>query len=312
MPILKRLAGPAISLIALSAVVMWALGQETPSFPTSAASLALLVVGLGLYGVASLLRGYRWHKVLLRTDIEHDPKDAYALVSVGYMGNTVLPARGGEVLRMVLLADRSNTGKRNVLGSILAERVVDGVALVLLFVTLTWFGVAGAPTGQTPAAIAAGAVLLAAVAVPGYLRLRKRGMMKRFADLFRPFSRPSRLMLSRFGVAMLGLTILVWGCEGAIVYLIGEAMSVDVQPIEALFVIVLASFFAMIPSAPGFVGTFDAAVVFGLEAVGVPGGQALGAAVLLRFILFVPITFAGMAFMVTRYGGFRELRRRRG
>jgi uncharacterized membrane protein YbhN (UPF0104 family) len=68
--------------------------------------------------------------------------------------------------------------------------------------------------------------------------------------------------------------------------------------------------FSLIPAAPGYVGTFDAAVIFGLRAVGVVGGQAVGFALLVRFVLFVPIIVVGLVLLVTRYGGVRQLRRR--
>jgi uncharacterized membrane protein YbhN (UPF0104 family) len=71
---------------------------------------------------------------------------------------------------------------------------------------------------------------------------------------------------------------------------------------------VLASFFALIPAAPGYVGTFDSAVLFGLHALKVAGGNAVAFAVLVRFVMFVPITAVGLVLLVTRYGGIRELR----
>ena len=69
----------------------------------------------------------------------------------------------------------------------------------------------------------------------------------------------------------------------------------------------LSAFFSLIPAAPGYVGTFDAAVVFGLHALDVGGGQAIAFALLVRFVLFVPITIAGLILLLlTRYGGLRR------
>ena len=56
------------------------------------------------------------------------------------MGNNVLPARAGEVLRVVLLAQRSDGSKRTLLGSVVAERMLDLIALVTIFV-VTVYGV---------------------------------------------------------------------------------------------------------------------------------------------------------------------------
>jgi hypothetical protein len=80
-----------VSVVAFAAVVVWASKQDTPKFPEDAAHWALLVGAIGLYAVATLVRGWRWHTILRHAGVRHRAADAYALVPVGYMGNTVLP-----------------------------------------------------------------------------------------------------------------------------------------------------------------------------------------------------------------------------
>ena len=83
------------------------------------------------------MRGERWAHILRRSDVKDATRaDAYALVPVGYMGNNVLPARGGELLRTFLLGGRVEATKRTILGTILAERVLDAVALGVILVVL--------------------------------------------------------------------------------------------------------------------------------------------------------------------------------
>jgi uncharacterized membrane protein YbhN (UPF0104 family) len=305
----RRWGGVLVSFVALAAVIWWGSKQEAPQFPTSAEDLALLAAAVGLYGVATLIRGWRWHEILHRLGAGHRTSDAYALVTVGYMGNTVLPARGGEVLRTVLLAGRSNARKREVLGSVISERTLDAVSLVLLFVALTWAGIADSPVGQRPALIAVAALVLGAIALWGYLQLRRRGRLSGFADRVRPVVRASRPLIGPTGVILLAASMVVWAIEGTIFWLVAQSLSLDVSVIEGAFLVVLTSFFALIPAAPGYVGTFDAAVLFGLRALDVAGGATVGFAILVRFVLFVPITLVGLGFFLIRYGGFRRLRR---
>ena len=134
---IRDIAGAVVSIGALAAVVIWAARQPAPEFPSEPGKIALLFVGVGVYAVATLLRGWRWDRVLSSMDINHRRGDAYSLVCVGYMGNNVLPARGGELLRVMLMAPRSEARKRELLGSIIAERVVDVVALAGLFAVMT-------------------------------------------------------------------------------------------------------------------------------------------------------------------------------
>lgn len=306
---LRGAVGILVSVLSLAAVVWWAARQPTPSFPSSAGRIALLVVAVGAYLVATLARGWRWHRILGHAGIEHAPRDAYALVPVCYMGNTVLPARGGEILRIVLLGRRSPAKRREILGSILSERLLDACSLVLLFVLLTWVGVAGSPVGQRPALIAVVALAAGALGLRAYLTLRRRGHLERFAATVRPVAGASKPLLGRWGATLLGVTLAVWLLEGLIFWLVAQSLRLEVSPLEGSFLLVLTAFFSLIPAAPGYVGTFDAAVLFGLDALDVVGGQAVAFAILVRFVLFVPVTGVGLLLLITRYGGLRQLRR---
>jgi len=307
----RDLLGLAISAVLLAAVVWWALEQPKPTFPSSPENLLPLAVAIGLYAVATVIRGWRWHMILLHAGIGHARADAYALTVVGYMGNTVLPARGGEILRILLLGERTDARRREILGSIVAERALDAVALVVLFALLTWSRVAGAPVGQTPAAVSLALIAAAAVVLVFYVWLRRRGRLERFASIVRPFLRASRLMVGRLGLVLLAVTIGVWFLEGAIFWLIGQSLELDVAFLEGLFLVVLTSFFLSVPSAPGYLGTFDAALIFVLKALDIDGGEAVSFVLLARFVLFVPITVAGLILMLTRYGGFGRMFGRR-
>jgi uncharacterized membrane protein YbhN (UPF0104 family) len=71
----------------------------------------------------------------------------------------------------------------------------------------------------------------------------------------------------------------------------------------ALYIVALTNLVALLPSAPGYLGTFDAAVVFAVGSLGHGGDVALGYLLLLRFVLFVPITLVGLGFFLGRYRG---------
>jgi len=93
-------------------------------------------------------------------------------------------------------------------------------------------------------------------------------------------------------------------------WLVAQALDVSMSVPEALFVTVLVSLSALIPAGPGYVGTYDAAALFGLHKLGVTAGDAVGAVILFRFVIFAPITVVGLLLMVGRYGGLRRALRR--
>jgi glycosyltransferase 2 family protein len=306
----RALLGALLSLAALAGCVWWASKQEAPTFPTSPSSLGEICAALAIYALITAVRGWRWHRILIWTGADHRDADAYGLTVVGYMGNTVLPARGGEVLRILLLSERSSVRRREALGTVLPERMLDAAALVLLFAVVSFLGTAGTPTGTAPAAIGLAALLVAVLALVVYLRLRIAGRFHAFAERVRPIARASRLLLTRLGVVLLAVSVLVWLAEATVFWLVLKSLSIDVSGPEALLIVLLASFFALVPAAPGYVGTFDAALLFGLGAAGIAGGAAIGGALLYRFVVFVPITVAGLGLMLARYGGLGRLRAR--
>ena len=76
--------------------------------------------------------------------------------------------------------------------------------------------------------------------------------------------------------------------------------------IEGCYIVALASVFALIPSGPGYAGTQDAAAITGILALGGTESQAVTYLILVRFVIAVPITVAGLGLLAARYGGLRS------
>jgi uncharacterized membrane protein YbhN (UPF0104 family) len=177
--------------------------------------------------------------------------------------------------------------------------------LAALFALGTWAGVADAPAGQLPAAIAAGALVLGGLALAVYLALRRRGRFHAFHERTAPITRALQIFAHAEGFLLAGLSAAIWCCDGVTLMLVGHGLGLSLHFLDSTLIIVLASLIAAIPAAPGYAGTFDAGLVLGLGAVGVSGGTAVGFILLARFVMFVPVTVAGLAVLMTTYGGFK-------
>jgi glycosyltransferase 2 family protein len=266
-----------------------------------------------LYAIATGVRAERWRVLLHDQDVTASRADVYGLTLVGFFGNNVLPARGGDVFRVLLLAPRTITprtgaSKRTLVGTLLAERLLDVVVLGTLFVVLalTIAGGNGLPNGDTLlVALAVAAVLLAIAAIALHL-LHRRGLLARLRDFVRPMLASTVNLRGRHGALMLGMTAVIWLLEGGVWSAVGVAANTGMSGLDGFYVLALASMFALIPSGPGYAGTVDAATVIGIKAVG--GTNATAYLVLVRFIVFVPITIVGLAVALVRYGGRRALR----
>jgi uncharacterized membrane protein YbhN (UPF0104 family) len=104
------------------------------------------------------------------------------------------------------------------------------------------------------------------------------------------------------------ITGATWVAEACVWGAVAAAVDLAVSPVELLYLLSLAAMVALIPSGPGYAGTTDAAVIVGVKTVGGTSSQAFSYLILLRFILLVPITAAGLTVLAVNYRGTRLLR----
>jgi hypothetical protein len=161
--------------------------------------------------------------------------------------------------------------------------------------------------------LVAGIALLALILVPAcawqIAHARGGGRLRgRVASL----TLASRNLLSAQGALLVLLTAVIWVGEGFLYWLVGSALHLRLDLVQGCFLVVLSSLAASIPAAPGYLGTYDAAILLGLGAMHVHGGQAVSFGLLVRLVIFVPVTLVGLVLVVVRYGGLPSLRRLRG
>jgi uncharacterized membrane protein YbhN (UPF0104 family) len=305
----RRLAGPIVSAVSLSAVVWWVLRQQAPHWPSTVSSELLLALAVFVYAGVTAVRGVRWHAILHGAGIPASMADTQALVIVGYMGNTVLPARGGELLRMYFMGERTGCSWISILGTIVAERVLDILALSAMLLALALATAGGTRSSFVLCLTAATAMLVLALSL---VATRRLSHTERLGGRLASFTLASRNLLSAQGWMLLLLTSIVWVGEGCLYWLVGQALEIHLSLLGACFLVAISSLAAAIPAAPGYVGTYDASIQLGLRALRVSGGQAVAFGLFVRLVIFVPITLVGLILVVFRYGGRVSLARLRG
>ena len=97
------------------------------------------------------------------------------------------------------------------------------------------------------------------------------------------------------GAVLLLISVALWLVEASVYLVVGDVVGIQLGATGALYVMALTNLSAVVPAAPGYVGTFDAAVLLALRSLHQP---ALGYLLVLRFVLFVPVTVAGFAVFV--------------
>jgi uncharacterized membrane protein YbhN (UPF0104 family) len=209
----------------------------------------------------------------------------------------------------VLLSGRCEASKRTLLGSVVAERILDLLALVVIFVVVVYGALSSdvLPTDRPLVVAGAGVVLLLAAAVVLWI-LRGHHVFDRVRDWLRPLADAPRALVGREGVLLLAGTFVIWAFEAAVYLAVAYSVDLDFSVTGALYLVALTNFVAALPAAPGSIGTFDAAVAFGARRLGASGSMAVTYMLLLRFVLYIPITLVGLVILVSRYGGWSRLR----
>ena len=226
---------------------------------------------------------------------------------MGYTGNNLLPARAGDAVRVLLMAPRAEASRRTVIGTLLSERLLDVVVILIIFIVVG-YGVLGE--------VGAGELeVIGAITVVGligaFVAFKVLSNNERLAGAIGPMLTSTRNLLSRDGVPLVGMTLAIWGLETCVWMTVGASAGFGMTPIEGLYLVALASIFSLIPSGPAYAGTQDTAALIGVKAVGASGSLATTYLILLRFVLQVPITIAGLILLAARYGGIGRLRKAR-
>jgi glycosyltransferase 2 family protein len=296
--------GVVVSIVSVAGVAVWASRQSAPTLPAGSTAIATMFAAIAMFGVNTLLRGERWRLLLRHAGGRPARADCYALMAVGYMGNNVLPARGGDAVRAVLIAPRARIGTRTAVGTMIAERLLDAAVLASLFVLLAYGLLSGLDTGSAAERVGlfvgAGLAVGALAAVLIYVR-REDPRVGRLVAFLAPMASPTRELRGAHGMRMGLITLTIWLLESLTLLFAARAVGFGIDPVEALFILSLGGVFALIPAGPGQLGTFDTAIVVGAKAVGASGALALSYLLLLRFVLVVPITLVGIVILLVRY-----------
>jgi uncharacterized protein (TIRG00374 family) len=281
-----------------------------------------ILPGVGIYFLGVWARAWRWH-YLLRPVKAISTRAMFPIVCIGYMGNNIYPARAGEIFRAVVLKRKEEVPISASLATIIIERVFDGVVMLgFVFLNLPELTRLTDDSGfvgniQTLALWGAGAFigvlfvfLLAAMfpdstekivnwfvdrLVPEHWREKVSGITHRFLEGLLALGSPKDAL-------MVFLTsVVIWLFETGKYWFVMHAFDFEVSFFALMLMNGIVNLATTIPSAPGYVGTFDAPGIAVLKAYNVDAGIAAGYTLVLHAALWLPITLLG-AYYAAREG----------
>ncbi|HMU60553.1 MAG TPA: lysylphosphatidylglycerol synthase transmembrane domain-containing protein [Gemmatimonadales bacterium] len=279
--------------------------------------LAAVLVATSLFP----LRLVRWRLLLRREDGAPYPwTPLWHAVAMGFAANNLLPFRAGEVVRTVTASRLTGARLTTSLASVAVERVFDALTVVgLLAVALLMPGmpaglsVAGIPVQRvaTTAGLLALAALACASLVVAFPRIAERVVRRvipsdrialRLIEVIEGIRQGLAVLQSPTRLAGVILwSVVLWLVNALSFYLAFLAFDLPVNYTGAVVLQGILAFGIAVPSAPGYVGPFEAAITAVLALYGIGASQAVAYAVGYHITTFIPITVLGV-WSATRTG----------
>ena len=267
--------------------------------------------------VSYFFRAVRWRFILLpikKTLL----KNLFPATMIGYMANNILPARLGEFVRAYVLGEKEGIGMSAGFASLVIDRLFDGFT-VLLILLFTFFTVKLPPgmEGVQHGLVVGGYITLTiyAVVIVFLVTLKKRTLqtINLIGRLLKPFpARVSEKVIPLLGsfiegvrissrpvelIALLLSSLVIWAFAIWPVDLLLRSFGIILPITASMFIMVFLVFAVMVPAAPGYVGTYHAACVYGLMAFNIQKEKALSIALIIHGINFFPVIILGLYYL---------------
>jgi glycosyltransferase 2 family protein len=282
-----------------------------------------VIPGIAVYFMGVYARSWRWHYLLKPLKKISTPK-MFPMVTIGYMGNNIYGYRIGEVLRAIILKRHEEVPISASLATVIIERVFDGVVMLgFIFLNLPELAKVTQDSGYIgniqQVAIYGSALFFGALAIfllaamvpqvtgkvidwsvahllPARFREKVGGVAHKFLDGLESLRSPKDVLM------VFVTSIVIWLFETGKYWFVMHAFNFEVSFFALMLMNGIVNLATTLPSAPGYLGTFDAPGIAVLVAYGVPANIAAAYTLVLHAALWLPITALGAYYFFVREG----------
>jgi uncharacterized protein (TIRG00374 family) len=253
------------------------------------------------------IKGVRWQWLFLPE--YHLPfAPVFTALSAGYLASNVLPARLGEVVRVVLLVSDEPVGVARTVSTVVVERLLDILSVLVILVVLL-------PFVTLPAAITRAAESLAVLALVGsgalllmsFWKERVLGWTRsvlrhiRFLDREVVYDGLGQLidgfaaLRGRLGLMLMGISLVSWAGSVAVAWCVSRAFGMSVPVTGIAFTLVVVALGMVVPSSPGYIGVFHYLATLALAPFGVAKDVALSFALVWHAVNYIELSLVGLS-----------------
>jgi uncharacterized protein (TIRG00374 family) len=325
----RTIRNDLIKLVAgflLAALLLWWVLRDTNLQEVlhhlGQASILWIVVATVLNLGHNVFRVWRWRALLAPERAAVPFRPMFAAVIVGYMTSWAIPGRIGELVRPMLLAQRERLPLGPCIGSVVADRVLDGVTVVALFALGAWLTPLEGAAAENAGLIRSGALTLLVAAVlfvvlmlgvssarspvEGWLERRGRTVRWIGHSVLSVSSGVNALRSPRLLLLVLLHSFLAWGTISLGTWAMVWSVGVRVSLGAILFIMPILVLGVAVPT-PGGAGSYHGAMKVGLLLFAVGDSLAASAAIVAHLIILVPTILLGMVLIWTERISWREM-----
>lgn len=269
------------------------------------ANLGYLAIAFVMYYGALFLRGLRWKDMLGRVDINQahgfampGPFGMFHIIVLSWFANCVLPARLGDAYRSYLLKQKNGASFGRSLGTILAERLIDLVCLVMVLTVsgAIVFGTKVPHRAEQAFLLGVGVVVIGVIGAV-FLWLARDRVERWLPD--RISSHYQRLHDGIFNILRRPLPyaaigVVLWITDGLRLLFVAKSLGLSLTLPEATMVALLSALVTIVPITPAGLGVVEGFMIWLLPQVGISGDAAAAVALLDRFVTYFSVIIVGV------------------
>jgi len=269
---------------------------------------------MGLLFSVFWLKAIRW-RLLLQPLRKFQTQEVVPPLMIGFMGNNLLPAHLGELIRIFVLGREFSLPKAAVFSSVVLERIFD-TAVILLFLVLSLFLVEELPSWVSTTiffvSILAGLIILFLAVYLFWTKRLIHATRRVFSFLPERFGRK---LTETMEAGVLGLasmqsgglvfwivvtSILQWVLMAGMVYVSLWSFGLHLPLFASVVIIGVSALGVSIPSVPGFFGIIQLSFWVILQGFGVDKGDAFASSIYFHLSNYIPVTLVGLYYLNRR------------
>jgi len=287
-----------------------------------------LVVAIFFILMTMIIRSLRW-QFILRSLKATRIINLLSATSIGALADMLLPARTGDLIRAGVIGSKENVSKVSSLATIVTERIFDILTILFILLLIVTFYKLPASSSDTMHAIKStgwlvfGFCLLVifillmlknrteiiVIYIDKLLKFVSAKFRKKLTDTVLSFAAGLQAMRFtwRLGIVLL-YSFILWSVFALSNFFVLQALDFHFHPATAYYILLFQILGVALPSSPGFIGTYHAAVVAGFSAFDISVEQALSIAILMHAAFFFPFISGGLVFLWRENLSFSDLR----